>query len=231
MISAMSRFGVNLSHASWVRGPWLGPATARSPGRIGRYHRRMPDPDDSEPTPDASELASDDSPRAEATASVSGRRRIDRGRDRKSLLTAAVAVLAVIAVATSAWAVLRPASGAGYDDAQKADAKAQVCSAFDTVRRGISRNTNLQVPSGDVAASLGAAANARISLYDGGQYLLARLGPATPTELADTVRGFANSLLDIGSATVAGALDSDPDQATRLAGVNAANAKIGQICA
>jgi hypothetical protein len=34
--------------------------------------------------------------------------------------------------------------------------------------------------------------NARISLYDGGQYLLARLDPATPPELADAVKKFAN---------------------------------------
>jgi hypothetical protein len=190
----------------------------------------MPDPDDSEPTPDAADLTSEDSPSSEATASPSGRRRIDRRRGRCAPLTAAVAVLALAAVAVSAWAVLRPATGSQYNDAQRADAKAQVCWAFDTVRRGISRNTNLQVPPGDVAASLGAAANARIALYDGGQYLLARLGPATPTELAATVRGFANSLMDIGSATVAGALDSDPDQATRLSSVNEANAKVGELC-
>jgi hypothetical protein len=145
-------------------------------------------------------------------------------------LTAAVAALAVTAVAISAWAVLRPASGSGYNDAQRADAKAQVCTAFDTVRRGISRNTSLQVPPNDAAASLGAAANARISLYDGGQYLLARLGPATPMELADTVHGFAEQLMDLGSAATSGALDSDPDQAARLSSVNAADAKVGQLC-
>ena len=99
------------------------------------------------------------------------------------------------------------------------------------VQRRISRNTNLQVPDGDIAGSVAAAANARVSLYDGGQYLLARLAPATPTELADAVRGFANSLMDIGAATTAGALDSDPDQAAWLGKVDAANAKIGQLCA
>jgi hypothetical protein len=190
----------------------------------------MADPDDSEPTPDASDLTSSDSPAPEGAAAVSGRRQIDKRREGSSVFTAAVAALAIIAIAISAWAVLRPASVSGYNNAQRADSKAQVCSAFDTVRRGISRNTNLQLPPGDAAASLGGAANARISLYDGGQYLLARLRPATPTELADTVRGFANSLMDIAAATTAGALDTDPDQATRLAGVNAANAKIGQLC-
>jgi hypothetical protein len=98
------------------------------------------------------------------------------------------------------------------------------------VQRRISRNTNLQVPDGDIAGSLAAAANARVSLYDGGQYLLARLAPATPTELEDAVR-FANSLMDIGAATTAGAMDSDPDQDTQLGKVDAANAKIGQLCA
>ena len=75
------------------------------------------------------------------------------------------------------------------------------------------------------------AANARISLYVGGLYLLDRLDPATPKELADEVRGFANLLTDIGAAATAGALDSDPDQAARLRERDAANTKLGELCA
>jgi hypothetical protein len=105
--------------------------------------------------------------------------------------------------------------------------------AFNTVRQGVSRNTNLQVPGGeaDVAGTLAVAANARISLYDGGQYLLARLAPATPPELADAVRGFANGLMDIGAAATAGTPNTEPEQAKWLADADAANTTIGQLCA
>jgi len=81
------------------------------------------------------------------------------------------------------------------------------------------------------AAGLAAAVHARISLYDGGQYPFARWGRATPTELADSVRDFADSLMGLGSAANAGALDSALEPTARLAGVDAANAKIGQRCA
>ena len=48
------------------------------------------------------------------------------------------------------------------------------------------------------------AANARLSLYDGGQYLLARLDPATLPELSDAVKKFSNLLMDIGASATAG---------------------------
>ncbi len=168
---------------------------------------------------------------------TSSRGRASTPRDRGSLVMAFVAVLAVTAFGLAGWAMLRSASGGSgsapaYSDSQRADAKAQICAAFDTVRRGVARNTNLAVPGGegDVAGTLAAAANARISLYDGGQYLLARLDPATPSPLADAVRGFANGLMDIGAAATAGALDSDPDQAARLRSAEEANVKVGQLC-
>jgi hypothetical protein len=62
------------------------------------------------------------------------------------------------------------------------------------VRKGVSLNSNLQPPGGpeDVTGSLAVVANARISLYDGGQYLLVRLDPATPPDLADAVKTLAS---------------------------------------
>ena len=71
----------------------------------------------------------------------------------------------------------------------------------------------------------------RISLFDGGQYLQARLASATPTDLADAVRGFASGLMDIGAGATAGAQNSDPDQAKRLTDADPASTKIGQRCA
>jgi len=100
------------------------------------------------------------------------------------------------------------------------------------VRKGVSLNTNLQPPGGpaDITGSLAVAANARISLYDGGQYLLARLDPATPKDLADTVTKFANLLMDIGANATAGAQNSQPEQAARLKEADAANTKLKELC-
>ena len=181
--------------------------------RAGRYDSRMSD--------------------SSAPDSSSDSRGLPRLRDRSWLILAGIAALAVAAIALSIWALLRPAGGsdgaATYSDAQRAEAKAQVCGAFNTVREGVARNTHLQVPGGegDVAGTLGVAANARISMYDGGQYLLARLAPATPTDLADAVRGFGNGLMDIGAAATAGAQNTDAEQAKRLTDAEAASTRSG----
>ncbi len=102
-----------------------------------------------------------------------------------------------------------------YTDAQRSDAKAATCAAFDTVRTGVATNTNVTAPGGpdDIAGALAVAANARVALYDGGQYLLARLDPATPADLAAEIRTFGNQLMDIGAAATAGVPNTDPAQA------------------
>jgi hypothetical protein len=146
-------------------------------------------------------------------------------------------VVAIAAAALSGWLLVRltqqgTASQPDYTGAQRADAKQKICAATDLVRKGVSLNTNLQPPggSGDFAGTLAVAANARVSLYDGGQYLLARLDPATPPELGDAVKKFANLLMDIGAAATAGAQNSQPDQAARLKDADAANSIIMELC-
>src|SRR5882757_4735179 len=125
-----------------------------------------------------------------------------------SVLPIVAVILALIAVGLAAWAAFRPAkepAAPTYTAAQQSDAKAKICAAADLVRKGVSLNTNLPIPGGetDVTGSLAVAANARLSLSNGGLYLLNRLDAATPTELADSVRRFATTLLDIGAAATA----------------------------
>ena len=145
-------------------------------------------------------------------------------------------VLSVIAVGLATWTALRPTSGGTaeptYTTAQQSDAKSAICTATDVVRKGVSLNTNLQGPGGegDVVGSLAVAANARLSLSDGGQYLITRLEPATPTELADAVTQFANTLLDIGAAATAGMPNSDPAQAARLRTADTQNNAVIERC-
>ena len=146
-------------------------------------------------------------------------------------------VVAVAALAVSGWLLFRLAQegtpdSPNYSGAQRTDAKQTVCTATDLVRKGVSLNTNLQPPGGpeDVTGTLAVAANARISLYDGGQYLLARTDPATPPELADAVKKFANLLMDIGAGATAGAQNSQPEQAARLKEADALNGTITELC-
>lgn len=145
--------------------------------------------------------------------------------------------VAIAAAALSGWLLTRVTqegapNSPNYSGAQRADAKQKICTAADLVRKGVSLNTNLQPPGGpeDVTGSLAVAANARIALYDGGQYLLARLDPATPPELADAVKKVGNLLMDIGVAATSGQLNSEPDQAARLRDADAANGTITELC-
>jgi hypothetical protein len=142
-------------------------------------------------------------------------------------------ILAIAALAVAGWTLYRSEySKPSYSDTQRAEAKVKACTAMDLVRRGVSLNTNLAPAGGpaDVTGSMAVAANARVSLYDGGQYLLAKLDPATPSDLAEAVRTFANNLMDIGAAATAGAQNTDPDQAARLRDAEAANATVTELC-
>ena len=153
------------------------------------------------------------------------------------ILLVVTLVVAVAALVLSGWLLIRLVQegtviSPNYSDTQRADAKQKVCAATDLVRKGVSLNTNLQPPGGpeDVTGSLAVAANARIALYDGGQYLLARTDPATPPDLADAVTKFANLLMDIGAGSTSGAPNSEPDQAARLKEADALNGTITELC-
>lgn len=72
-------------------------------------------------------------------------------------------------------------------------------------------NTNQANPvPGDPTGDLAVAANARLALYSGGDYLLRRLTaePATPAEFRDAVRSLANALQELAVNYLAGAPDS-----------------------
>ncbi|MDG4668843.1 hypothetical protein [Mycobacterium sp. 236(2023)] len=145
---------------------------------------------------------------------------------------AALAV-AVLALGVAVLALFRTFDGeADYTDAQRTDAKTAICSAFEIVRTGVATNTNVTPPGGsdDIAGAMAVAANARVALFDGGQYLLARLDPATPTDLASEVRRFANQLMDIGAAATAGVPNTAAAQAGRLQDAEAASAAISGRC-
>ncbi|MEZ0339622.1 hypothetical protein ACAG25_06520 [Mycobacterium sp. pV006] len=141
--------------------------------------------------------------------------------------------IAVLALVVAVFALVRTFdTTASYSEEQRAAALAAACSAYETVRTAVAANTNTEPPggSGDISGALAAAANARVALLDGGQYLLARLDPATPSDVADDMRRFANQLMDIGAAATAGVPNTDADQAKRLADAEAASAAISSRC-
>lgn len=160
---------------------------------------------------------------------------------RGSIVSVLALVVALVAVGVAIWALVKEPSGTKSESAQPSsvftgnatdDPKASVCEAFNLVRNGVQLNTNLSPAGGpaDVTGTLAVAANARVSLFDGGQYLMARLQPDTPEDLAEPVRKFANQLMDIGARSVAGIANSDPDQAARLKDADLTNAQITNQC-
>lgn len=149
------------------------------------------------------------------------------------VLTIISLVVAFAALGVAAWSLYRsnPAN-TDYTAEQTADAKAKACAAVEVVRRGVSLNTNLMPAGGaaDITGAQAVAANARVSLNDGGQYLIARLDPATPEALAAKVREFADDLMDIGANSTAGVTNDDPAQAQRLKNADDVNASLEDLC-
>lgn len=156
---------------------------------------------------------------------------------------ATIAMLVAIAtLGASAWMwrnptqadALAPAEAATptFSDTEKSDAKTKLCAAFELVRAGVANSSALQAPGGDedVSGALAVAANARLALYGGGQYLLARIEPAAPPEIADAARKFGNTLMDIGAAAMAQVPKSDPGQDARLKDADAQNAAVEELC-
>src|SRR5215210_3527794 len=142
------------------------------------------------------------------------------GSSRGFIISVAALVVALVAAGLAVWALLSKPSTEGqvFTGTASDDPKGSICESFNVIRNGVQINTNLQPPGGpeDVTGSMAVAANARLALYDGGQYLLARLQPDTPPELADAIRKFANNLMDIGARSTSGIPNSDPGQAARL---------------
>jgi hypothetical protein len=154
-------------------------------------------------------------------------------RSRGALILAGFAVVlaaAALALWVHTWVESRET--VEYTPDQQAAARSSACAAYATVSTGVATNTNLSSPGGadDVTGALAAAANARISLIGGGQYLLARIDPATPAELSGPLRDFANSLMDFGAAATAGALRTDPAQAALLQRIDGLNTTVRQLC-
>ena len=144
-------------------------------------------------------------------------------------LPLAALLVAFVAVALSIWALTNPPSDSSATANLPGDPKTRVCTAFNTVAQAVQLNTNLDLGREPVALEA-VAGNARLALVGGGQYLLSRLDAATPPELADPVRSFANDLQDIGIYALAGAVNTEPEQAKRMIKAEVTRKQITDLC-
>ena len=140
----------------------------------------------------------------------------------------AALVIAVVAVALAIWALVGASSNSS-GTALAGDPKTRVCAAFGTVSKAVPLQTHNDLGP-DPVAQAAVAGNARLALFGGGEYLLNSLDSETPSELADPVRSFANSLQDIAMHALAGEVNTDPAQAARLAEADATRQQIVELC-
>jgi hypothetical protein len=144
-------------------------------------------------------------------------------------LAPAALLIAVVAVALAIWALVSGPSNATEAAMQTGDPKVRLCDAFDTVTKAVSLQTHTDLGQ-DPVPQAAVAGSARLALFGGGQYLLNRLDPATPPELTDPVRAFANDLQDIGVNALAGVSNSVPEQSARLMDADALRKQIAELC-
>lgn len=137
----------------------------------------------------------------------------------------AALVIAVVAVALAIWALVSANSGT----ALAGDPKTRVCTAFGTVTTSVRMQTHNDLGP-DPVAQAAVAANARLALFGGGQYLVDMLDSETPAELADAVRSFGNELQQIGMYALAGVANSDPAQSARLTEADSTQKQIADLC-
>lgn len=152
-------------------------------------------------------------------------------------LVSLVIALAAIGVAIAAW--LRPIpehnapppSAPTYTEQEIADAKADVCEAYKSIDQAVVTNTHRPSPApGDEIGSLATAANARLALYAGGDYLLSRLeaDPATRADLAAPVRSLAYMYKEFGIRALNNEPNSDLDPLRH--GIDENSATIERLC-
>lgn len=146
----------------------------------------------------------------------------------------AVALVAV-GVAVAAWfrplPDNTPAPASTYTDQQVADAKAEICAAFEKVHRALALSSRRNGGS-DPTAILAVATSGRQVLDSGSRYLLTKLSeePATPSELAEAVRRLANLYQELTISYLDGLTNSDAELKPLLSGSDDAALTIDRLC-
>lgn len=116
-----------------------------------------------------------------------------------------------------------------FTEQQTSEAKTKMCASYKKVHQAVLVNTG-RVGDTDPTAVLGLAANARLALYNGGDYLLKTLAtqPATPPDLASAIRQLANSYQELALDYMAEGSQSDIDSSLHAG--DKPNATIYDLC-
>lgn len=183
---------------------------------------------------DRQEMADDDAeavePRPAVTAPAAASRESVKGRALCNWIAPVALALAVIAIAIAVWALMSGGSGtAAPDSKQIADAKVRACTAYTTVRTAVALQTHADLGADPVAVQA-VAANARLAMASGADYLQRQVGDATPAELAGAIRAFTDDLQDISMNAQAGVRNDDPAQSALLRDAEATSTRIAELC-
>ena len=118
-----------------------------------------------------------------------------------------------------------------YTDQQVANAKANVCAAFEKVQHAVDL-AHSHVGSTDYNTQLTAAALANLALDAGSRYLLTKLTeePATPPDLATAVRNGANADQEALIGYLNGLPASDPAMQPALNASDDATTTVRRLC-
>jgi hypothetical protein len=146
-------------------------------------------------------------------------------------------VIALVAVGLAIGSWLRPLPSAkapstpAYTDQQVADAKTNVCAAFEKVQHAVNL-ANTHGGSADYSTQLAAAALTHEALDAGSRYLLTKLAeePATPPDLAAAVRNGANADQEALIGYLNGLSASDPAMQPALNSSDEATATVRRLC-
>lgn len=135
---------------------------------------------------------------------------LTKGGWNSSWLTFAALAVAVLAMAIAVFGLFHPIRSASpsFTAQETAEAKTNVCTAYTIAHQAVVINTHLANPhAGDEVSTLAVAGNARLALLGGGAYLRDRLDaePATPADIAKSVKAMAGTIEQLGINYLAGA--------------------------
>ena len=154
------------------------------------------------------------------------------------LIALAALAIALVNVIRPDWTekfdktpVTTAAAPAGPSELQVAEAKTKACDAYNLVGSAVTLRSNVDL--GPTPAPIDLAVvetNARQTFTAGNTYLLSRVDPATPAQLATIVKNFASDLEDVAINSLAGVNNDDPAQAARLQNMVDLNGQINELC-
>jgi hypothetical protein len=157
---------------------------------------------------------------------------------RPSWPTFAALAIALVALAVGVVGWFRPASHSDqpqpkptFTDQQVANAKTNVCAAFEKVHNAVDL-AHSHAGSADYNTQLTAAALTNLALDAGSRYLLTKLAeePATPPDLATAVRNEANAEQEALIGYLNGLPASDPQMQPAVSASDEATATVRRLC-